>query len=519
MKRRITSLITSIALIFIVPPMPFSCATTIDPLLWEQLVISCDFIGIVECHVAGGVVAKYKVIESWKGAPHKDDIISIRVAVNYWEPQFPIALCGERYLVTAYKAQPPSTMMSTSIGGRVPLWWREVSDDYRLPLFQGRINLDEHTKSFFDSPYTDLASFKKAAMELIQMSPENKEELLLRVLCDKYLFQSRKDYRGRNPNTPELDKKLSPFKVKIAEAETVEDIVSVLLAIHRQQELGVTNIDRILRQGGGRISLDVLEDLASEDITFDARRLRYILDNIRKRLNPPAKQETETPTKTKEPSKDKLRELRIALAQGPENRDFGQALDRLTVYSPEYVVDYLLSWVNPQEDWRDANQGYVLGSYFAWKCGRERKKHFKALTEAKDDYIRVAAAVYLTSEDAELGMRHLRKMLILEGDPGVWAALNLVRRGKKKAMPRALEVFLSRGEYGMAGVPHRNLQKRLLVLLSNSCKAAGIPMPNVKAGSKHDYVRWGMHEWWHDNKDEIIINDPWFHDLSKQKID
>ena len=33
-------------------------ATTIDPLTWEELIVGADFVGIVECETAGGIVAK-----------------------------------------------------------------------------------------------------------------------------------------------------------------------------------------------------------------------------------------------------------------------------------------------------------------------------------------------------------------------------------------------------------------------------------------------------------------------------
>src|SRR4028118_1232061 len=74
-------------------------ATMIDPTTWEQPVAGASCVGIVECETAGGIVADYRVVESWKGAP-KDDRFRLRVAVNYWEPQFPITLVGDRYLVT-----------------------------------------------------------------------------------------------------------------------------------------------------------------------------------------------------------------------------------------------------------------------------------------------------------------------------------------------------------------------------------------------------------------------------------
>src|SRR5262245_11086391 len=88
-----------LALFLCISSQPAS-ATTIDPLTWEQFASDADFIGIAECETAGGIVAKYKVLESWKGAP-PGTTFSLRIAVNYWEPQFPIALIGEQYLIAA----------------------------------------------------------------------------------------------------------------------------------------------------------------------------------------------------------------------------------------------------------------------------------------------------------------------------------------------------------------------------------------------------------------------------------
>lgn len=110
-------------------------ATTIDPLTWEELVTGADILAVVECETAGGIVAKYEVIDSWKGPETGQDVL-IRTAVNAWDPQFPIALCGGRYLVAAYK-RPPSTMMSTTGYGPVPLWLRKIPADYETPLSQG----------------------------------------------------------------------------------------------------------------------------------------------------------------------------------------------------------------------------------------------------------------------------------------------------------------------------------------------------------------------------------------------
>ncbi len=151
-------------------------ATTIDPRAFEEFVMGADFVGIVECEQAGGIVANYNVVESWKG-PRVGSQITIRVAVNYWEPQFPIALCAERYFVTAYK-EAPVRIMSTTSGGAVPLWWRKIPADYRLPLFQGRrlLSVGEEKSPDFDR------KTRHAAQELLALKPAEQETALLKAV-------------------------------------------------------------------------------------------------------------------------------------------------------------------------------------------------------------------------------------------------------------------------------------------------------------------------------------------------
>ena len=68
--------------------------------------------------IAGGIVAEYRVVESWKGAK-PGTRFRVRMGVNYWGGQFPIALCGTRYYMTAFRS-PPDNLISTSVGGGVP---------------------------------------------------------------------------------------------------------------------------------------------------------------------------------------------------------------------------------------------------------------------------------------------------------------------------------------------------------------------------------------------------------------
>src|SRR5437870_4415868 len=114
------SVATALTLIVVRP----AHATKIAPLSLEELVLSADLVALVECETAGGLTARFKVIESFKG-PKAGASVVLQWPANYWGEQFPIALCGERYLATAYKL-PPNNLIITSTGGPVPLWWRRI---------------------------------------------------------------------------------------------------------------------------------------------------------------------------------------------------------------------------------------------------------------------------------------------------------------------------------------------------------------------------------------------------------
>ncbi|HEV3165735.1 MAG TPA: hypothetical protein VGZ22_17030, partial [Isosphaeraceae bacterium] len=89
--------------------------------------------------------------------------------------------------------------------------------------------------------------------------------------------------------------------------------------------------------------------------------------------------------------------------------------------------EFLVAWKSPNQDWRDKDRGYTLGSFFAWRCGKDRRKHLASQSEARDPFIRVAGAVYLCFEDIEAGTAALKRTTAVEGDPGAWAALTLDR--------------------------------------------------------------------------------------------
>jgi hypothetical protein len=493
-------------------------ATTIDPLMWQELVIGADFLGIIECEVAGGIVAKYKIVESWKGPP-AGNVVSLRVAVNAWEPQFPIALCGERFLVAAYKS-PPSTMMSTTSYGPVPLWWRRIPADYQTPLFQGvaRIDGKEPALHTFGAKHSSLAAFKRDAVELLEQPMEKREERLLKAQAEKYLARTNRSSNG------EKTEKLDDLQRGIERAKSASELVELLLTeAGRRKERAKGLIEVILRRGGGEVALAAIEKLPPNKSPFEENDRKRMVEVIRERLGHRDEQDERDREKPKPPTEQQLAKLRALVKAQRPLRDVGEALEILTVHDPAPVAEYLVQWVNPDKDWSDHDMGYSLGSYFAWRCGRNRKENLSKLLSAHDKFIRVAGAVYLCFEDRELGLQKLKDFSRLDGDPGVWAALNRARRGDKSAMPRALEVFSTAGPSNMAGVPHRNLQKRLIVLFSNTAHASGLAPPQPPFVETDDEGRQSkLYEfyksWWDSNADKAVITDPWLKMLEEQKV-
>jgi hypothetical protein len=205
-------------------------------------------------------------------------------------------------------------------------------------------------------------------------------------------------------------------------------------------------------------------------------------------------------------------------------------------YAPDIFSDKLITQDPKTPKWRwedgpyaDGLEGYRSATRFAKHCG-DQSAQFKKLLKAKDPYIRTVGAVYLSFEDHEAGMIALRECAELPGGAGAWAALNLVRRGEKEAMPRALqlldrpsnkEMYRAFNKEDAATVPQGNLEKRLFVLIANSCNKSGIPLPNDFNwdGQFIDPNYTKLVHWWEGHHDQVTIYDPWFEELAAQKID
>ncbi|MCY2929087.1 MAG: hypothetical protein NTV86_06255, partial [Planctomycetota bacterium] len=168
--------------------------TTIDPFVWEELILGADFVGIVECTVAGGNVAKYKVIETWKGPAGLKEL-SIGITPNYCGGQFKIVLVGQRLFVAAFK-DPPCTMTSSFSAGGVPLWWRQIPYDFRLPLWQGSAPVRADGKfvlrefqddELWNAQVREIADGETFTKNLLKAKPEDQETCLLKAVTTKVL--------------------------------------------------------------------------------------------------------------------------------------------------------------------------------------------------------------------------------------------------------------------------------------------------------------------------------------------
>lgn len=280
----------------------------------------------------------------------------------------------------------------------------------------------------------------------------------------------------------------------------------------------------MLAEGGRWVSLRKLQSLSTNSGQRSQKMLEYAKQRIRVRLG------LETPTAAPErydgPSfSDSTRIRLLQTLNAGSGRGFRESFERLTLHYPEPVVRFLMNWEAPRRTWADSGAGYETGSYFAYRCGRDRQRHLTELLGARDPYVRVAAAVYLCFESESQGKQALAKLTSLPGDAGAWAALTLARRGDKNALPRALQVLQEREPLEMAGVPHKNLQKRVMELISNSANTSGIGLPNPwnPEYSSEETVAFAIYAdlygWWQANADRITLRDPWLEMLAAKKID
>jgi hypothetical protein len=513
-------LVTFVTLATLCGSAPSASGTTIRPRFWEELVFHADFVGIVECTTAGGVVAKYKVVECWKGDLAPDTVISIRVPPDYWGPRFPVALCEERYLVTAFKTPPSHQILSLTQHGPVPLWWRDVPADYSVPLFQGWAKLPLASRLHGFDPFGpidgDLETLWRDFQEFTGLPLSQQEARLLKRIAREYFTKSGEE------KDEYFEARAAEVLDKLGRVDDIDDVLDELLrATQSDSALLERRARGTLMRGGGSVTLKVLEAQDGPARTLEKRD--DICEQIRKRLTLSAPKPH--PEKL-QPTREKLDQLRASLTAEDPLAYIYEVCDILARYDPAPVARFLAQWENPCKSWSDDDErfgdedlGYVVGLQFARNCEQDRVKNLRMLLTARDDYVRGAAATYLSFEDEGAGIAHLKRFAELPGDPGAWAALNLARRGHKDYISRALEVLADdAGSPWRARTHRQSLQDRVKVLLSNSAKASALPQPAPPTGPPVDAHRYYA-DWWKANRGRVTVSDPWFAVLAEQNVD
>jgi len=483
---------------------------------WQELTLRADFIGVVECVTAGEIVARYRVIDSWKGETN-GNIITIRMATGYWDGWLDAALVGERYLVAGFNDFAPAVLVSDTAGGSVPLWWRQLPINYYLSKSGSMDRLppepdDKGKVRLLNMGWQSLEECRNTVCAFIPADPNDYEISLLKYLITRRLSSRPKD-------TPEYVAAQTALVNRVQNAKSVSETIAILLDLaHNDPTTWKSTLPSMLASCDQQ-TLQVLDALPVEQWPYEENQLTDIREALKSNIHPPTDEGTLT-----QPTPEQLKRMRSILVgkiEEDETEDFGTVLTTLTLYEPNTVVDYLINWRAgyPAEE----RQGYVLASWFALKCTQDRLQHFKALLKARDPYIRVTGAVYLCFEDEKAGMAALKQLSSLKGNLGIWAAFTRLRRGDKSAMPRALQALV---EIEDSIDDRLFLDVRLMVLLSNTAQASNIPAPpalqvldpysdNAKARQNQESIR----SWWNRYQDRIILTDPWLQELSRQKCD
>ncbi|HIJ66353.1 MAG TPA: hypothetical protein HPP77_10430 [Candidatus Hydrogenedentes bacterium] len=405
-----------------------AAANSIDPLTWQELVVGADFVGVVECEVAGSTMAKYRVVESWKGPEVGTEMLVDVDNGRGWAPS-PLVSVGDHNLVTAYATQIRGNTMSWRIGAR-PVLPRDLCfrPDYALPTYQGRVKLPlegQRPLSAFGSYHSDLGSFRESVLDLARQPEETQEARVLLALCDEYVRREQHSSQG--------------LSEALEKAHNVRGILDALMDHADASPKNHGPVKSIMERGGMTQTLAYLGGKRKRLIPF---KIRGIPTRIRERM------------------------------------------------------------------------GLVPVPRFGATATPTREENLHSLLREDDPQVRLNAAELLPLDREETGVEALRELAKLEGDLGARAAIILAGWGYKEAMPRALGVFAEAGEvYKLQGIPHRDLQHRLMALLSNAAKAGDVPQPEPPEPSDQDpeskklFVYYN--DWWAMYGPRISLHDPW----------
>lgn len=500
---------------------------------WEESALNSDFVGVVECVTAGGIVARYRVLESWKGAAVGTEL-NISQHVDYYGPQFPISLVGQRFFVFAGRIgcySPRSMLMSD----QVPLWWREIPSDlccFRLTPFKEPFW--KHIPGYRGPPGGGYAEFRATVTEFLQCGRDEQERRMMLSVARNTMEAAHPENESTNrelyealrgaPTVDQLWTRIIEEAVKLTTSGDTR--ASLPLPTDRR----LNTLLRMLYMGGRERCLALLHQLDPKAFPWGEKRKDGVIREIERRLS--LDQGRLDAFKRREmlakvvPSHAELAQAKETVMK-PWDHTTDHAFELLCRHAPASAAAFLLQ--QQASEFPDSWDWYPLASVFGHLCKTDRTAHLKSLMAAQDGWIQTTAEVYLCFDDRAAGEAALRQRLKVDGDQGAWAALVLASRGDKSAMPRALKVMATRPGSTRTTGQHRNLQDRLLVLLSNSASLSGVPQPPQVAEDatmglpalRALYQQW--HEasvaWWKKHESKITLVDPWAALLEEQKVD
>jgi len=481
-------------------------ATTIDPLPWVDLVRRSDFVGTVECEVAGGIVAEYRVLETWKGAATAGERLRIRISPDDFGQRFPTALCGEKYLVAA-RRNPADNSAPEAALFRVPRWgqplsWRAIKWDFQTSIYQGFEKLDPRGDGLA------VAKRKEETLKFQRSTAEQKELIVLQQNFEKYLsWETPAAGAGKSKSTLAVEAVVK----RIRAADTVNGFAEELNYL---RVLGGVNGARVATQTLDRGSQGTLEFLSQfteaefpEKTDIVHRIGLWNPETAASRVD----QVDAAVYRIPAPSESEIEQVAAAL-QNPEASHAGaQVLTWMIENRPDQAAAVLVGWTPPTHRARRWDfEGYTLGSKFAKYCPSNRVALLTKLLAARDPLIRVSAAVYLYFDDQKVGLKALEQFQTLPGDPGAWAALTLARRGRKEAVGRALELLDPGKDPSAMEARLWEQGLQLKILLSNGAHAAGIALP------ENDRE---LRDWWAKHAGRIPLRDPWLPELDTDRSD
>src|SRR6185503_18890286 len=260
MKPRSLLYLLAAALSFSLVSPCITSATTYVLQPWQALVATADLVGVIECVTAAEVVARYRVVESWKGPPAGTEVL-VRGFTSGWEPTLPIALCGDRLLVAAWNprsnhGQISYGSVSGGSGEAVPAWWRQERPDFVIPsplhftvLSPGQRR--SNPPNLFGGYEGPLGSLRKEAAALFALDEEAREAAVLRALVQWHVVAPRS--RSRRQSDPEAIRKLG-MRMRSSD---IDSIVSAIIDHAKRRRDGSVAIE-VLGMGGGPRTLTYL---------------------------------------------------------------------------------------------------------------------------------------------------------------------------------------------------------------------------------------------------------------------